>query len=338
MRILYLGANNGTSLQRFHALERLGHVPFLIDPFSFIPDNRLFHKWYFETGAFGFESYVAKKILDQIGSLEFDLVIVNQGELVGAPLITELKRRFGKVINYNNDLPFGNRDNRKWRIYMKAVPHYDLMAVRSNTILDEVYKCGANKVIPVFMTADEVVHVPVELTELDADLYLSEVLFIGTWFPERGPFMAKLIEAGIPLTVYGQRWDKAQEWGVIRPHWKGSGLHGLEYSKAIQCAKLNLGLLSKENGDRHTSRSIEIPAVGGLLFADRTDEHMQMYVDGEEAVFWGDADECILRCKELLEDEEMIKSIKDAGYKRCHKNNYFNEPLMKMLIDETFKK
>lgn len=44
MKILYIGSNAGTSKHRADALVRLGHQVKLIDPDSFIPDNRWFHQ------------------------------------------------------------------------------------------------------------------------------------------------------------------------------------------------------------------------------------------------------------------------------------------------------
>src|SRR3984893_15402741 len=96
--------------------------------------------------------------------------------------------------------------------------------------------------------------------------------------PERGPFLARLIELGIPLTIRGNRWNKAKEWPLLENFWQGPGVYNDEdYAKAIQCAKVSLGLLSKGNRDQHTTRSMEIPSLQGLLCAERTREHESLY-------------------------------------------------------------
>ncbi len=45
-----------------------------------------------------------------------------------------------------------------------------------------------------------------------------------------------------------------------------------------------------------------------------------MYVDGEEAVFFDDADECADRCLELLKEPERIAAIAAAGRRRVLEN------------------
>ena len=142
-----------------------------------------------------------------------------------------------------------------------------------------------------------------------------------------------MIEAGIPLTIYGDRWQKAQEWSILRNAWKGRPLYTEdEYAKAIQTTKICLGLLSKGNRDLHTTRSIEIPYLGGLLCAERTTEHLELYQEGEEAVFWSDTAECIQICQTLLNDEDRRKEIAAKGRTRCIKNNILNAAIMAKII------
>ena len=102
--------------------------------------------------------------------------------------------------------------------------------------------------------------------------------------------------------------------------------------KAIQCSRVNLGLLSKENRDLHTTRSMEIPAIGGLLCAERTSEHLGMYDEGREALFWSDAQECAEMCRIALDDPDMRRAIASAGHRRLLKNGHYNEVVMDQII------
>lgn len=150
--------------------------------------------------------------------------------------------------------------------------------------------------------------------------------------------MAKLVRQGVPLSIWGGRWDKADEWLILRPHWRGPGLYDADdYAKAIQYAKINIGLLSKSNRDLHTSRSMEIPAIGGLLCAERTSEHQALYIEDKEAVFWNDADECAEKCLWLLENDNLRKNIASAGHKRCLKNGYYNELVLAQILKAAFE-
>ena len=274
--ILYIGSNSGTSQHRALALRRLGYKVVVVDPTTFLPRSRFVNAWTWHTGGMFLEKFIARSLLASIRGQKFDVVYVDGGALVGPSLVRELKSCFGTVINYNIDDPYGRRDGRRFRLYLKAVPFYDLIVVVRDCNVPEAYAQGARDVLRVFMAADEVAHATKHLTEQDHQRWPIEVGFVGTWMPERGLFMARLVELGVPLTIYGSRWQKAPEWSALRAAWRGSGLYGDDYAKAVACAKINLGLLSKGNRDLTTTRSFEIPYLGGLLCAERTPEHTQL--------------------------------------------------------------
>jgi spore maturation protein CgeB len=200
----------------------------------------------------------------------------------------------------------------------------------------EAKALGAKNVMRVFMTADEITHAPRVLTEEDYKQWSSEVLFVGTWMPERGSFLLKLIKLGIPLSIRGSSWQRSPEWHELKKYWQPA-VYGDDYAKAIQCAKINLGLLSKGNRDLHTTRSSEIPSFGGLLCSERTSEHTSMYEEGKEALFWSDAAECAKICKLALTDDDGRQAIVKAGHERVIRNGQFNEVMLSKIIMNVVK-
>ncbi|MCK1616111.1 glycosyltransferase family 1 protein [Bradyrhizobium sp. 159] len=180
--------------------------------------------------------------------------------------------------------------------------------------------------------ADEIAHRSVDLSAAEKAKFTSQVSFIGTWMPERGPFLRHLIDRGVPLTIFGPRWDKAPEFSALKQHVRLGALSPEDYVKAVQCTSIAIGLLSKGNEDLHTTRSIEIPAIGTLFCAERTSEHIEMYTEGEEAIFWNSVEECANKCLGLLEDPPRIARISRAGHARALQNGYFNENLVNSVL------
>lgn len=332
MKILHIGRSHGTTYHRYQALKRLGHEVTMVDPFTVLPSNRWVAKWIYETGAWGLEKRVEKYVLDVTAGAHFDLALVDGGFVIGPGLVKALGSKIGFVANYNVDDPFPTADWRKWRLYRDSIPYYDLLVVVREQNISEVKLAGAKNVLHVFRSADEVAHKPIPLTDVDRVKWASQVAFVGTWMPERGPFMARLLERGVPLSIWGDRWHKAREWNQIKDAWRGSGVFNQDYNRIIQSSKICLGLLSRDNRDFHTQRSAEIPALGGLFCAERTAEHQQLYEDGHEAVFWNDADECADICLDLLKSPEKCREIAFNGHARCLKNNHFNEPMLRRII------
>jgi spore maturation protein CgeB len=335
LKVLFLGANGWNALKRAHALERLGHEVTAIDPASLFPFRNFIGRLIYYAGAPIIESYLKKKITPIIQNCSFDVTLVDNGELIGSNVLSVLRKVSPVIINYNNDDPFGSRDKNKWRLYLEAVPYYDLLAVVRPVNVPEAYARGARKVLQVFMAVDEL-DGPRELTPQDRLRFSHDVLFIGTWMPERGPFLAAMLQAGVPLAIYGNDWQKAPEWSTLKSVWQGPAIYGDDYIKAIQLAKISLGLLSKGNRDLHTTRTFEIPYCGGLLCAERTSEHLQLYQEDIEAVYWSDVTECIEKCQKLLANEKMRRDIAEKGRVRCLRNGIFNEKNLNKILKAAF--
>ncbi len=337
MRIAYLGNSGGTSTHRAHALVRLGHRVEAIDSRAWLPMGRWVGPWMHHAGGLGSNIMLAHRIAEAVAIVKPDLVWVDQGEWFGPRVLRAIRGRCGAavpIVNYTVDDPFSGRVARRFAGYLRAVPEYDLLAVVRDENVAEARTHGARAVMQVWRSADEVAHAPRELSVEQRQHFASEVAFVGTWMAERGPFMAELIRCGVPLSIWGNRWQKAQEWPQLAPYWRGPGLDtDTDYAAAILAAKVNLGLLSKGNRDLHTQRSLEIPALGGLFCAERTSEHLELYEESREAVFWNDAAECAEQCRALLVDEARRKAIAAAGHARALRNDHYNERVMARILE-----
>lgn len=336
MNIVFVGSPVGTTLHRIKAMRRLGHCVTIVTPRPAWSENRSWPTYFFQTSGFGLQAMLAAHLELQVSRLCPDLVWVNQGEYLGVKPIAVLQGLGVPIVCYVNDDPFaGGVRSRRFRSFRRALNRYDLIATVRDSNFDELCAAGARKVVRVRMSADEIHHSPFDFSQGSGGDLDSEVSFIGTWFAERGPFLRKLVRSGVPLSIWGANWEKAPEWADLKPYFRGHALNPDNgYREAIARSKISLGLLSKENRDTHTTRSSEIPAIGGLLCAERTDEHLAMYKEGIEAIFWDDADECAGQCLALLRDDRAREAIRLAGQRRALSSGYLNEAVIASILAE----
>lgn len=332
MNVLYVGPDSGTSRHRAQAMRRLGHHVHVVDPRTLVSRPSWLARWTWRTGALGLDGLLRRAVLARVPAGEWAIALVDGGELVGPALVQALRRRCGTVVNYNLDDPFGPRDGRRWRLYLRAVPFYDALVVVREVNVAEARARGARHVLRVYRSADEEAHAPAALDAEDHARWGRDILFIGTWMPERGGLAAELIDRGVPLSIYGDGWTKAPQWPRLRAAWRGPAIYGRDYTRAIRGAKACLGLLSKGNRDLHTQRTMEIPFAGGVLCAERTSEHRALYQEGAEAVFWADARECAERCHELCADGAARAALAERGRARCLENGHLNERVMARVL------
>jgi hypothetical protein len=333
LHILNIGPASGTSLHRVEAMRRLGHRVTLIDPRALLPRSVWISRWLHHAGGFGIAGLIDDRITAAAMEAAPDVIWVDQGAFLGPGVLRRLRRLKAPIVNYIIDDPFGGRDGRRFDRLMKALPLYDLVTVPRAVNIAEAMAAGARDVLRVWMTADEIAHRPRQITVEDVQHFGSQICFIGTWMPERGPFMRALLRAGLPVSIWGNHWRKAACWREIEPCWRGPAVNDAnEYAKIIQTSRIALGLLSKGNRDQHTTRTMEIPALGGLLCAERTSEHEALYEEGHEAMFWRDADECVAICRTLLASPARCRAIAAAGRARQLRNEMFNQTMIARVL------
>ena len=163
--------------------------------------------------------------------------------------------------------------------------------------------------------------------------YQFDVLFIGTAEKERIDSLNYLAQNGIKINIYGGGWNKVNKTTlhnnlVINEY----DLIGSDYADAISCSKISLCFLRKINRDLHTSRSIEIPACKGFMIAERTNEHLDLFEENKEAVYFSNDCELLEKVKYYLENEKERLSISNNGYNKCVKKDYSYDNMVKKIL------
>ena len=233
------------------------------------------------------------------------------------------------------DNPFQRRDFRKWDLYLKCLPFHDLTVLPRQENVGQALDAGAKDVMRVYFSYDPSAHAPT----VGADqMKKHDVIFVGTWMPERGPLVVALLRAGLGLKIVGNAWPRSPEWNEIKSHWLGSSVYGRAYVEAIESARIAIGLLSKGNRDLHTQRSAEVPFIGSAAFcAERTSEHMEMYREGEEAIFWDSPEECVLACQQLLKNDGDCARMAARARERVIALGLSNDEVVASILDRVQK-
>ena len=175
---------------------------------------------------------------------------------------------------------------------------------------------------------DPAVHYPRKITAVEREEYGGDVGFIGSYEQDRAEKILALADSGIKIRIWSaENWPKHKNI-----QHDSEGIYGDNYSLGLNSFKIVLAFLRKNNRDKHTSRSIEIPACGAFMLAERTDEHLQLFEEGKEAEFFGTTQELIDKVKFYLTQDELRRQIAYAGRTRCLTSGYdYDFRIKKML-------
>ena len=338
MKILFLGTKFGNSYLQYKSLKEIYKKVDFIDGYNCFKFQNTIRKFFVHLSPVIFQKKINNYILSKCGN-KYDLIYVKSGELIGKELILDLKKITKKIIFFCNDNPFVERDKRKWDLFLQSGKYYDLIAFQDQSRIKLSKKFGIKKTILVLPPYDTRIHKRQKISKKNIKIFQNDIVFVGTWSVEKGKFIKKLISLGINIKVYGSRWNKDDNFKFLKPRIKLGHLNFKNYTKIIQCAKIALCLFSEQNLDTITARSIEIPAIGTLIFSKRTPQMKKIFIENKEAIFFRNADECAKKCIFYLNNPQARKRISNAGQKKITKIlKPSNDMLIKKIIKTVFKK
>ena len=234
-----------------------------------------------------------------------------------------------RIIGYSMDDM--NAKHNQTRRFLSNLPLYDAYFTTKTYGVAELRALGCPRVEFTGNAFDVHTHRPMELTDEDRRYYGTSVGFVGTFEEERAGLMNYLAENGVPVQIFGNDWGRwPNPHSAI--HIRHEAIYGDCYAKAICAAQINLCFLRKINRDLQTTRSIEIPACGAFMLAERTDEHLGLFEEGKEAEFFFAREEMLEKVRYYLSHPEERNRIAAAGRERCLRSGYsYHERLRKII-------
>ncbi len=236
-----------------------------------------------------------------------------------------------KIVGYSPDDMYVRHN--QTREFLSHLPFYNIYFTTKSYNVFELKALGCRRVKFIGNGFDPHTHRPMPVSGEAREHYGGAVGFVGTFEQERARSMLKLAKSGIDVRIWGNDWNKFRfENKNLRI--EGKAIYDDEYGLSICAFDINLGFLRKCNRDLQTTRSVEIPACGGFMLAERTDEHLSLFEEGKEAEFFSTDDELLEKVKYYLAHPDERKQIAAAGLNRCLRSGYSNKNRMREMLDQ----
>ena len=338
LSILSVGGMNGksnTCLHRHWALEKIAHR---IDAVNTSTKINLWFRIVYHLFLYGLPirlpdlKKVNKKIIKRIKACDYDIVWIDKGIVVFPETLTEIKKQSPniKIVSYSPD-NMALRHNQSQQ-YLECIPLYDYIITNKSYIIEEMKKLGAKNVTFVNNSYSEDFHRIYELSEAERNELGGDVGFIGFWEEERCKSILYLVDHGVRVKVFGDaKWNKYANYSPNLTI-MGRFLGDEDYCKSLHAFRISLCFLRKMNFDKQTTRSVEIPACGGFMMAERTDEHLNLFKENKEAVYFSSNEELLEKCLYYLNNEEERAVIAQKGRDRTIISEYSNECVIRNFI------
>jgi hypothetical protein len=218
--------------------------------------------------------------------------------------------------------------------FLRGLHLYDIYFTTKSFGISELEQMGCPRAVFVGNAYHPNTHKPIQMSEPQRYRLGGRVGFIGDWERKRELSIDFLARHGVTVRVWGPRWREKAKLVAKNPNIaiEGRPLLSDEYTCGICSFDINLAFLRKINRDLQTTRSVEIPACGAFMLAERTSEHMDMFEEGKEAEYFDNDSELLEKVKYYLAHPEVRKRIAAAGRQRCLTAGYSNQDRMSFML------
>ena len=350
LRILFVGDLNyyAKGASRLKAMEQLGatviglpHTPFG-NTQTGTSSISLYFRLAWKLGVHIDTEQVNQKIQTIAAIEKPDLLWIEKGNMIRPSTLKAVRARSPATIiaSYSDDDMFHPINHT--RAYLGCLPLYDAVFTTKsyNANPDELPRLGAKHCVMVDKAYDPDQHKQVELTAAESAELGADISFIGSFAPERGETLNFLGDNGISVVVWGNGWSGFTPTSpniTIKNQALVNTPDDLRFTKGINGSRINLCFLRKINRDLQTDRSIEIPASGGFMVAERSPEHDRLFEDGKEAIYFEGNAELLEKTRYYLAHEDQRAKIALAGYERSRRSDYSHENRMADMLTDVLK-
>jgi spore maturation protein CgeB len=337
MKVVFVGPlfTGGTSLQRYRAFQDLGHEMTGIDTSP--PWGRrlppLVYRIFYKLLDSPDLQQINRKIKQAIKDNKYDILWIEKGLFLKLETLKKVKKISPEtlIMGYSPD-DMGAKHNQSKK-FLDSLPFYDWYCTTKTYNVPELKNLGCPRVIFTDNAYDPHTHRPMELSIAEKGKFGGSVGFVGNYEEQRAESIYFLAKHGIQVGVWGNGWEINT---LSHPNLllKGPAILGDDYARSFCAFDICLSFLRKVNRDLQTTRSIEIPACGAFMLAERSSEHLGLFEEGKEAEFFGTNEELLEKIRYYLVHDGERKQIARAGRERCLKSGYsYQERLREILLN-----
>ena len=341
MKIVFVGSlksQSASSAQRLWALQQCNEEVFVIDRSKHAPKLGRYAgyaaKILKHPGLMYNVTAIGKHLIELCESVKPDLVWIEWATDLEPEVLMRIKNLDPRplLVSLQDDNPWGERhgDAWIWKKYFKIAHLFDLHLVKRNSDVKNLQALGAKQCrlwrhgvySPLFHPP--VVPVPKKYP----------VSFVGTCIDGRAKLVEYLLVNKIPVHVFGNRWVQRSNLPQRFPANFHPAAEGEAYVNVIHQSQICLGLVSHSHNDEWTMRTYEVPGCAGLLLAERTAVHEELFAEDVEAAFFSDPKDCLLKLQTLLLNPIQCEAKGKAAYIKFINNGWMLEDEMKELLAE----
>jgi spore maturation protein CgeB len=198
------------------------------------------------------------------------------------------------------------------RDYIVSAPLIDLVATYSAATVQVFTQLGFKKVQWVPLAGDPYMH---KFTEVAEDDFTGDIVFIGSWRPERDRVMTAICRqlGNYRIEIHGNSWTRDCKDPQTRKRVLSKGVFEEAMAEKFSHSRISINVIDDTNFPAANMRFFEIPITGGLELTNNSPEMNGSFRDKEHLLYYTDEQDVVEKIKWALHHPEECRAIRKNG-------------------------
>jgi spore maturation protein CgeB len=261
-----------------------------------------------------------------------DIAIVTGGDRISSDTIQHLKKIGIRCILWTTDPP-----KESYPLPLLAAPYYDFIFCLGTEAIELLEKGGIHNAKWLPMACDPTRHHPVECTPEEKKKYGSDVVFVGSYYPERAVLFEHLsVRRCCDLAIYGPGWDTLPGSSPLCKHLKGFHTRPEEWLKIYSASKIILSAHYRDPQGKlpvyqASPRVFEILACGAFQLCDDQRDVFTLFKEGHDLVKFLDGKDLVAKVQYYLTHPEERRLIGLQGRETVLARHTYQDRVKELL-------
>jgi len=308
------------------AIKALGHDLIIFDDRQHIIPGRMRQciQWLDQFDI----QHINRKIVSLTLETKPNIVIVTGGHRITGRTVKTLKHNGIVTVLWTIDPPLN------FQPIIDVAPFYDHIFCQGTEAIELLNHAGIKGAHWLPVACDASQQRPVELSPKEIKHYGNDVVFVGSYYPNRAELFENL--TGFDFGIWGPGWEKLDRKSKVKGCIRGAHTLPSEWLKIYSASKIVLATHYQDPENRFpvyqaSPKVYEALACKSFVLVDKQRDVLSLFSDGVHLVSFDDSKDLKEKLKYYLKYSDKRKRIADQGYSEVLKKHTYTQRMKEML-------
>jgi spore maturation protein CgeB len=255
-----------------------------------------------------------------------DICLITGGHRTLTTAVQKIKSLGIKTVLWTTDVPID------FAGIIQLAQVCDHVVCAGSEAVEILHKQGIGHARLLPFACDTQYHKRIEITRAEKDHYAHDIVFVGSWYPNREMMLEPL--HSYDLAIWGPLWYRVKKESCLKKCIKGGALGPDEWIKIYSAAKIIIVIHFQEENVpcyQASPKIFEGLACQGFVLTNDQPDVTDMFKDRQHLAVFNDGHDLVKKIAYYLDHADERSAIASQGYEEIIRKHTYVHRMQEML-------